>query len=191
MHGPGDSTTCDGRRRATPAEDERLRLELQRSAKDRAENVMIVDLLRNDLSRVCRDGSIEVPVLCELEPFATVFHLVSTVTGVLRPGCGALDLLAACFPGGSITGAPKIRAMEIITELEQSRRGPYCGSVAWLGFDGGMDSSIVIRTYALRGRKLAFQAGGGIVADSNPAAEYDETLAKAAALVRGLSGVLL
>ena len=130
------------------------------------------------------------PALCELEQFATVFHLVSTVTGVLRPGVGALDLLAACFPGGSITGAPKIRAMEIIAELEQARRGPYCGSVAWLGFGGGMDSSIVIRTYALRGRRIAFQAGGGIVADSRPDAEYDETLAKAAALIRGLSGTL-
>jgi para-aminobenzoate synthetase component 1 len=171
-------------------EDRVLAAELESSAKDRAENVMIVDLLRNDLSRVCRDGSVDVPALCELERFATVFHLVSTVTGVLRPGIGAVDLLAACFPGGSITGAPKIRAMEIIAELEQVRRGPYCGSVAWLGFDGAMDSSIVIRTYALRGRRIAFQAGGGIVADSRPAAEYDETLAKGASLIRGLSGVL-
>jgi para-aminobenzoate synthetase component 1 len=171
----------------TPEEDRALAHELEQSVKDRAENVMIVDLLRNDLSRVCRDGSIDVPALCELETFATVFHLVSTVTGTLRPGVGAVDLLAACFPGGSITGAPKIRAMEIIAELEPTRRGPYCGSIGWIGFDGGMDTSIVIRTYALSGPRVTFQAGGGIVADSRPADEYEETLAKAAALIRGLS----
>jgi para-aminobenzoate synthetase component I len=171
----------------TPAEDRALAAALEASEKDRAENVMIVDLLRNDLSRVCRDGTVDVPALCELEGFATVFHLVSTVTGALREGAGAIDLLAACFPGGSITGAPKIRAMEIIAELEPTRRGPYCGSVGWLGFDGGMDTSIVIRTYALRGQRVSFQAGGGIVADSRPADEYEETLAKAAALIAGLA----
>ena len=178
------------RRGTSPAEDRELAAALESSVKDRAENVMIVDLLRNDLSRVCRDGTVDVPALCELEAFATVFHLVSTVTGELRAGIGALDLLAACFPGGSITGAPKIRAMEIIAELEPTRRGPYCGSIGYIGFDGSMDTSIVIRTYAMRGRHVTFQAGGGIVADSRPADEYDETLAKAAALINGLSGTL-
>jgi para-aminobenzoate synthetase component 1 len=178
------------RRGNTPGEDRELAAALESSTKDRAENVMIVDLLRNDLSRVCRDGTVDVPALCELETFATVFHLVSTVTGELSPGLGALDLLAACFPGGSITGAPKIRAMEIIAEIEPTRRGPYCGSIGWLGFDGNMDTSIVIRTYTMRGRRVTFQAGGGIVADSHPADEYDETIAKAAALIAGLSGTL-
>ncbi|MFO1056903.1 MAG: aminodeoxychorismate synthase, component I [Dongiaceae bacterium] len=169
------------------AEDRALAAALEGSEKDRAENVMIVDLLRNDLSRVCRDGSIAVPSLCRLETLPTVFHLVSTVTGRLRPGMGAVDLLAACFPGGSITGAPKIRAMEIIAELEPTRRGPYCGAIGWLGFDGAMDSSIIIRTFAIRDRVVRFQAGGGIVADSRPDEEYEETLAKARALIEALS----
>jgi len=170
----------------TAAEDERLAGELLMSEKDNAENVMIVDLLRNDLSRVCRDGSVTVPELCALETYATVFHLVSTVVGEMRPGAGAIDLLRASFPGGSITGAPKIRAMEIIAELEPTQRGPYCGSVGWFGFDGSMDTSIVIRTYAIKDGWVTFQAGGGIVADSDPAAEYEESLAKARALIRAL-----
>jgi para-aminobenzoate synthetase component I len=170
----------------TAEEDERLATELLASEKDNAENVMIVDLLRNDLSRVCRDGSVSVPELCALETYATVFHLVSTVVGEMRPGLGAVDLLRASFPGGSITGAPKIRAMEIIAELEPTQRGPYCGSVGWFGFDGGMDTSIVIRTYAIKDGWVTFQAGGGIVADSDPAAEYEESLAKARALIRAL-----
>jgi para-aminobenzoate synthetase component 1 len=174
-------------RGATPAEDAALAAELAASEKDRAENVMIVDLLRNDLSRVCRDDSVAVPQLCAVERFATVMHLVSSVTGELRPGLDAVDLLAACFPGGSITGAPKIRAMEIIAELEPTRRGPYCGAIGYLGFDGALDTSIAIRAFALRGRRVTFQAGGGIVADSTPAAEYEETLAKARALVDALS----
>jgi para-aminobenzoate synthetase component 1 len=174
-------------RGATPAEDAALAAELAGSAKDRAENVMIVDLLRNDLSRVCEDRSVRVPQLCALERFATVMHLVSSVTGELRPGLGAVDLLAACFPGGSITGAPKIRAMEIIAALEPSRRGPYCGAIGLLGFDGGLSTSIGIRTFAIRGREATWGAGGGVVADSDPAAEYEETLAKARALVRALS----
>jgi para-aminobenzoate synthetase component 1 len=174
-------------RGATPEADRAFAAALLASDKDRAENVMIVDLLRNDLSRVCRDGTVEVPRLCELESFATVFHLVSTVTGILRPGLSAVDLLRACFPGGSITGAPKIRAMEIIAELEPTRRGPYCGSIGYVGFDGAMDSSIAIRTYAIKDGIVAFQAGGGIVADSRPADEYDETLAKARALIAALS----
>ena len=168
-------------------EDGALARALLDSEKDRAENVMIVDLLRNDLSRVCTDDSVAVPELCVLERFATVHHLVSTVTGRLRPECGAIDLLAASFPGGSITGAPKIRAMEIIAELEPTRRGPYCGSIGYIGFDGAMDSSILIRSFAIQGRSATFQAGGGIVADSRPAAEYEETLDKARALMQALS----
>ncbi len=166
----------------TPRRDDDLALELLSSEKDRAENVMIVDLLRNDLSRVCRDRSVEVPELCVLETYATVLHLVSTVVGELRPGVTAVDLLKACFPGGSITGAPKIRAMEIIAELEPNNRGPYCGAVGYLAFTGDMDSNIVIRSYAIRDRQATFQAGGGIVADSDPAREYQETLDKAEAL---------
>jgi para-aminobenzoate synthetase component 1 len=170
----------------TPEEDERLAAELLASEKDNAENVMIVDLLRNDLSRVCRDGTVNVPELCVLETYATVFHLVSTVVGQMRPDLSAVDLLRASFPGGSITGAPKIRAMEIIAELEPTQRGPYCGSVGWFGFDGGMDTSITIRTYAIKDGWVTFQAGGGIVADSDPAAEYEESLAKARALIAAL-----
>ena len=174
-------------RGGSPAEDRALAAALLASEKDRAENVMIVDLLRNDLSRVCRDGSVAVPRLCALETFATVFHLVSTITGELRPGMTAVDLLAACLPGGSITGAPKIRAMEIIAELEPTRRGPYCGSIGYIGFDGSMDTSIVIRTYAIKDGTVTFQVGGGIVADSRPDDEYAETMAKARALIAALS----
>jgi para-aminobenzoate synthetase component 1 len=173
----------------TPIEDQALARELMGSEKDRAENLMIVDLLRNDLSRVCRDRSVEVPVLFGLESFATVHHLVSIVTGELTAGKTAIDLLRAAFPGGSITGAPKIRAMEIIAELEPTRRGPYCGSIGYIGFDGTMDTSIVIRTMAIRGQQLTFQVGGGIVADSDPAAEYDECLTKARALIETLTGI--
>jgi para-aminobenzoate synthetase component 1 len=176
-------------RGASPEEDRRLGKELSASGKDRAENVMIVDLLRNDLSRVCRDHSVLTPEICALESFATVHHLVSTVTGELRPGLDAVDLLRATFPGGSITGAPKIRAMEIIAELEPTRRGPYCGAIGWLGADGWMDTSITIRTFAIKDGQVAFQAGGGIVADSEPAAEYEEALAKARALIEALKGV--
>jgi para-aminobenzoate synthetase component I len=173
-------------RGATPEDDAQLAAELLASEKDRAENVMIVDLLRNDLSRVCRDHTVLTPEVCALESFATVHHLVSTVTGELAEVVDAVDLLRATFPGGSITGAPKIRAMEIIAELEPTRRGPYCGAIGWLGFDGSMDTSITIRTYCLKGRTVTFQAGGGITADSDPAAEYEETLAKARALIAAL-----
>jgi para-aminobenzoate synthetase component 1 len=170
----------------TPAEDEAKAQELRASAKDMAENLMIVDLLRNDLSRVCVPGSVEAPVLCSLETFASVHHLVSVVTGQLREEASAVDLLKAAFPGGSVTGTPKIRAMEIIHELEPSARGPYCGAIAWLGFDGAMDSSIVIRTLVLNAGEAAAQAGGGIVADSDPALEYEESLTKAAPLLAAL-----
>jgi len=166
----------------TPEQDRDLAQALMASEKDRAENVMIVDLLRNDLSRVCMDASVETPSLCELESFASVHHLVSAVTGKLRPGCGAVDVLRAAFPGGSITGAPKIRAMQIIAELEPHIRGPYCGSMGYIGYDGGMEMNIAIRTIAFNAHQAVFHAGGGIVADSDPAAEYAESLDKARAL---------
>ncbi|MGH7524795.1 MAG: aminodeoxychorismate synthase component I [Gemmatimonadales bacterium] len=162
--------------------------ELLDSDKDRAENVMIVDLLRNDLARVCKPGTIRVPRLNQLESHPTVHHLVSTVSGTLREECDALDLLAATFPGGSITGAPKLRAMSIIRELEPVARGVYSGSVGWIGLDGGFDSSIAIRTITLHHGIATCHAGGGITADSEPAAEYSETLDKARALVSALSG---
>ena len=169
-----------------PDEDRRLAQELLHSAKDRAENVMIIDLLRNDLGRVCSYGSIQLPAVCRLESYPYVHHLVSEVAGRLRPGMGAVDLLRAAFPGGSVTGAPKVRAMEIIAEIEPTVRGPYCGSLAYLGFDGSMDSSILIRTFTLAHGWLQFPVGGGIVADSTPAAEYAETLHKAEGLLRAL-----
>ena len=170
-----------------PMHDAALGQALSESGKDRAENVMIVDLLRNDLSRVCRPGTVRVPELFALEQHPTVHHLVSTVVGELDPAYDAVDLLRAAFPGGSITGAPKVRAMEIIAELEPSQRGVYCGSIGYLSTTGAMDTSIVIRTYlALQGR-VYFQAGGGIVADSDPELEYRETLDKARALIRALS----
>ncbi len=174
-------------RGTTPDADAALAAELEASEKDRAENVMIVDLMRNDLSRVCRDGTVDVPQLCAVERFATVMHLVSSVTGRMRDGLGAVDLLEACFPGGSITGAPKIRAMEIIAELEPVRRGPYCGAIGHAGWDGSLDTGIAIRTLVVRGGTVTFGAGGGVVADSDPAAEYEETLAKARAMVAALS----
>jgi para-aminobenzoate synthetase component 1 len=149
------------------------------SAKDRAENVMIVDVLRNDLGRVCRPGSVRVPRLCRLERTAAVQHLVSTVTGRLAEGRDAFDLLAASFPGGSITGAPKIRAMEILEALEPVRRGPYTGALGWIGPDGAMQTSIVIRTFVADGRQLTLHVGGGITYRSDPAAEWAETVAKA------------
>lgn len=163
--------------------DAHYRNALENSEKDRAENIMIVDLLRNDLSKTCRPDSVKVSALCALESFASVHHLVSTIEGQLRVGCDALHLLEGCFPGGSITGAPKIRAMEIIDELEPTRRGAYCGSIGYIGFDGSMDSNILIRTLVYQGGKVSFQVGGGIVADSNPTEEYDETLAKAHGLL--------
>src|SRR5262249_26376157 len=142
--------------------------ELRASAKDRAENVMIVDLLRNDLGRVCRYGSIRVEAVCRLETYEYVHHLVSVVRGELRPGPGPSEARRAAFPGGSVTGAPKVRAMEIIAELEPTARGPYCGSLGYLGFDGGMDTNILIRTFTLGRGWVQFPVGGGIVADSAP-----------------------
>ncbi len=164
--------------------DKLLADELQASLKDRAENLMIVDLLRNDLGKVCVPGSIKVPKPFALESFATVHHLVSTITGTLADKHNAVSLLRACFPGGSITGAPKLRAMEIIEELEPHRRGLYCGSIAYIGFDGKMDSNITIRTLIYSDNRLRFWAGGGIVADSTVDAEYQEVHDKAAAIFR-------
>ena len=166
--------------------DTALSLALRESEKDRAENVMIVDLLRNDLSRVCEDHTVEVPELCVVESFATVHHLVSTVVGRLRPECDAVDVLRAAFPGGSITGAPKVRAMEIIAEIEPTSRGPYTGAIGYIGFDGTMDTNIAIRTFIVQAGTAYFQVGGGIVADSDPEREYLETLAKAQGLLAAL-----
>jgi len=160
-------------------DDRRLARELLCSAKDRAENVMIVDVLRNDLGRVCRPGTVRVPRLCRLERTAAVQHLVSTVTGRLQVGRDAFDLLAASFPGGSITGAPKIRAMQILERLEPVRRGPYTGAAGWIGADGGMQTSILIRTLVADGSRLSLHVGGGITWRSDPGEEWDETVAKA------------
>ena len=170
----------------TLEEDQRLARELLASEKEGAENVMIVDLLRNDLGRVCRIGSIQVPQLFAVEPHPTVWHLVSTVTGELAPGKDIVHLLRATFPGGSVTGAPKLRAMEIIEELEPIRRGVYCGAIGYLSFSGAMKTSIAIRTMVITNGRLHLQVGGGIVADSEPAAEYEETLHKAQGLLRAL-----
>ncbi|MFP6768186.1 MAG: anthranilate synthase component I family protein [Planctomycetaceae bacterium] len=160
--------------------------ELRESEKDRAENVMIVDLLRNDLSRVCRPGTVSVPLLCGVEMYETVLHLVSEIRGVLRSDQTAWDLLAAVFPGGSITGAPKVRAMEVIAEIEPTVRGPYCGSLFYVGYDGSMDSSILIRSFVVRHGWIQCSVGGGIVAQSDPVAEFDETMTKAVGMLRAL-----
>jgi len=170
-----------------PEEDFYLVEALSESIKDRAENLMIVDLLRNDLSKTCQLGSVKVPHLFEVESFASVHHLVSTVTGELDPANHALDLLRGCFPGGSITGAPKIRAMEIIEELETLRRGVYCGSIGYIGYDGTMDTNIAIRTMVHSGNNIHFWAGGGIVSDSIAQREYQESFDKASSLIQVLS----
>ena len=178
-------------RGATPAEDARLAAELAASAKDRAENLMIVDLMRNDLARVSRPGSVRVPALCAVRSFANVHHLVSTVQSRLAPGRDAADLLRACFPPGSITGAPKIQAMRVIAGHERPR-GPFFGSSFWLGHDGALDSNVLIRSVALHRRGDAWhweaRAGAGIVADSDPAAEAAETEAKISRIRDALLG---
>lgn len=171
-------------RSADPAEDARNRAELQSSAKDRAENLMIVDLLRNDLGKNCSPGSVKAERLFALESFANVHHLVSTVTGELADGKTAVDILQGCFPGGSVTGAPKLRSMEIIEELEPHRRGLYCGAIGYIGFDGNMDTNIAIRTAVYSSGEFRFWAGGGIVADSELQKEYRETLDKASSMLQ-------
>jgi para-aminobenzoate synthetase component I len=170
-------------------EDRALARELLASEKDQAENTMIVDVLRNDLGRVCRPGSVRVPRLCRLERTATVQHLVSTVTGQLEPGRDAFDLLAAAFPGGSITGAPKLRAMEILERLEPVRRGPYTGALGWFGPDGAMATSILIRSYVADGHRLSLQVGGGITWRSDPAAEWAETVDKSRGPLGAIGGM--
>jgi para-aminobenzoate synthetase component I len=180
-------------RGTTEEEDRGLANELLSSEKDLAENLMIVDLMRNDLSRISTPGSVRVPKLQALETYANVHHLVSTIEATLAPGRDAFDVIKAAFPGGSVTGAPKIRAMQIIEKLEDEARGPYCGSLAWISPDGAMDSSILIRTVAFEeendgGWRGHFRSGGGIVADSVPSEEYTETLDKARAIRAALEG---
>lgn len=178
--------TC--KRHSNPQVDEALAQQLLKSEKDKAENIMIVDLMRNDLSRVCLPHTVRVPQCCVLESYATVHHLVSSVEGELQSGYNGIDLLQATFPGGSVTGAPKIRAMEIIAEIEPSVRGPYCGSIGYVAFNGEMDLSITIRTYVISGNQITFQVGGAITIDSDPKKEYEETLIKAKALYGLLQG---
>jgi para-aminobenzoate synthetase component 1 len=169
-----------------PAEDNRFRQELLSSPKDQAELVMIVDLLRNDLGKVCQIGSVEVETLFEEETYKNVFHLVSTIRGELAEGVDVTDLIRAVFPGGSITGAPKIRAMEIIEQLEPVKRGIYTGSIGYMGFDGRSDFNIVIRTLVCMHQELYYQVGGGIVWDSDPDAEYSETIDKGRSIQKTL-----
>jgi len=165
-------------------EDKELAVSLLESEKDRAENLMIVDLLRNDISKSCESGSVNVPKLFALETYSTVHHLVSTISGTLAKDKDGIDLIRECFPGGSITGAPKLRSMEIIEELELDRRSIYCGSIAYIGFDGNMDSSICIRTLIYSKNKIHFFVGGGIVWDSTVDAEYKECFDKASAILK-------
>ncbi|HEY6613986.1 MAG TPA: aminodeoxychorismate synthase component I [Vicinamibacterales bacterium] len=188
-HGHVETRPIKGTRRrgVGPEHDAALGQALAESAKDRAENLMIVDLMRNDLSRVCKPHSVRVSELFSLEHYATVHHLVSTVVGELSPGADAIDLLRAAFPGGSITGAPKLRAMEVIAELEPSRRGVYCGSIGYWSVTGELDTSIAIRTAIVQDGRVYFSAGGGIVADSDPQQEYMETLDKARAMIDALA----
>ena len=177
------------RPRSTDAvRDRELANELRHHPKDRAENLMIVDLLRNDLGKSCIPGSVRVPKMFEVESYANVHHLVSTVEGKLAPGNDALDVLRDCFPGGSVTGAPKLRAMQIIEQLEPQRRGVYCGAIGYVGFDGNMDSNIAIRTLVYSENIIRCWAGGGIVADSQCGAEYQETMDKASAMIELLQG---
>lgn len=170
----------------SPIEDKTIADALVSSEKDCSENVMIADLLRNDLSKVCEPDSITVKKLCGLETYPTVHHLVTVIEGRLRQEITALDLLEACFPGGSITGAPKIRAMQIIYELEPTPRGPYCGSIGYIGFNNSLDTSIMIRTLLVQGDKISYQAGGAVVLDSSPEGEYEETIAKSMSIRKAL-----
>ncbi len=172
----------------TPEEDRRLAEALRASVKDRAEHVMIVDLERNDLGRVCLYHTVHVPEFGVIESYANVHHMVSTVAGRVHPAKDAVDCIRNSFPGGSITGAPKVRAMEIIDELEPTARGVYCGSIGYIDFSGRVDLNIAIRTAVLRDGRLYFQVGGGIVADSDPEEEYEETLTKAQSFLKAVTG---
>lgn len=173
-------------RGADPLSDEALAREMITDSKERAEHVMLVDLGRNDLGRVCEYGTVEVARFMEIERYSHVMHLVSTVKGKLASGCDSLDALVACFPAGTVSGAPKIRAMQIIEELEPLRRGPYAGAVGYLSFNGSLDSCITIRTVLIKGGRAYIQAGAGIVADSDPEKEYEETFNKARAMFGAL-----
>jgi para-aminobenzoate synthetase component 1 len=176
-------------RGATEEEDQRLYLDLQNTLKDQAENNMIVDLVRNDFGRVCRFGSVHVPELRIIERYATVYQMVSTIRGQLDEGHDTIDLLRACFPGGSMTGAPKIEAMRIIDTLEPVKRSVYSGSIGYVDFSGSIDFNIVIRTIIVKNGTAYYNVGGAIVADSEPKAEYQETLDKARALMQALANV--
>ena len=177
--------TC--KRSSYPEEDKRLAEDLSQSSKDRAENIMIVDLMRNDLGKICRPSTIKVSQLCGVESFTNVHHLVSVIEGELSLDSSILDIIPACFPGGSITGAPKIRAMQVIEELEGNNRGIYCGSIGYFGFNGNVDLSIAIRTLVSDGDTLSFQVGGAITLDSDPEAEYNETLVKGQKLIEAIN----
>ncbi|HEU4752238.1 MAG TPA: chorismate-binding protein, partial [Armatimonadota bacterium] len=174
------------RRGKTPAEDARLEAQLLADPKERAEHIMLVDLHRNDIGRVCEYGSVRVDQLMVTEKYSHVIHIVSNVVGTLRPEKDAYDLIRAAFPAGTLSGAPKIRAMEIIDELEPVKRGPYGGCIGYFSFSGDMDTAITLRTIVMQDRTAYIQAGGGIVADSDPAAEFQETENKAGALVRAI-----
>jgi len=174
-------------RHADPEQDRALAAELLADPKERAEHVMLVDLARNDVGRVAAYGSVSAPTLMEVERYSHVMHIVSDVQGTLRPGKDAIDVLRACFPAGTVSGAPKVRAMEIIEELEPERRGPYAGAVGYIGYSGNMDTCIAIRTIVMQGDRVYLQAGAGIVADSDPTREYEETTNKLRALTRALS----
>jgi anthranilate synthase component 1 len=173
-------------RGATPEADEALATELLADPKERAEHVMLVDLARNDVGRVARYGTVHVPTLMEVERYSHVMHIVSQVVGTLEPTKSAFDVLRACFPAGTLSGAPKVRAMEIIDELEPERRGPYGGAVGYFGFTGSMDTCITIRTIVMQGDTVYLQAGAGIVADSDPEREFEETKSKLRALSQAL-----
>jgi anthranilate synthase component 1 len=181
----GDGLTVRSAR-YTSRGDAALEAELRDDPKERAEHVMLVDLGRNDVGRVSRPGSVRVTQLLDVERYSHVMHLVSHVTGRLRADLRPVDALRACFPAGTVTGAPKIRAMEILAELEPDRRGPYAGAVGYFSHDGNLDTCITIRTILMRDGVAHVQAGAGIVADSDPVAEWEETLNKAGALLRAL-----
>ncbi len=176
------------KRGATPEEDAALEAELKADPKERAEHVMLVDLGRNDVGRVSRPGTVKVEEREVIERYSHVMHMVSQVSGTLDPGLDAWDVVAATFPAGTVSGAPKVRALEIIDELEPISRGPYAGAAGYVGFDGDMDLAIVIRSVALSGQRLRFQAGAGIVHDSTPEAEYQETAHKLRAALVAIAG---
>jgi anthranilate synthase component 1 len=174
-------------RGATSGQDEQNAADLLADPKERAEHIMLVDLARNDIGRVADFGTVRVTEMMEIERYSHVMHIVSNVTGRLRSGCSAFDLVKATFPAGTVSGAPKIRAMQIISELEKTRRGCYAGAIGYFGFDGNFDSCIALRCAVLKNGKAYFQAGAGIVADSNPRSEYEETVNKARAMAKALS----